>query len=462
LNNLLGEGVFQKILIANRGEIALRIIRACRELGVPTVAVHSEPDADSLHVRFADENVCIGPGPSNQSYLNIPALLSAAELANADAIHPGYGFLAENAQFAEICESCNIKFIGPPAEIIRLMGDKVMARQTMTNAGVPVVPGSDGPLSDIDKAQEMSEQIGYPLILKAAAGGGGRGMRIVHSQDELEKNFHTAKAEAQVAFNNDELYMEKWIEHPRHIEIQIIGDEHGHLIHLGERDCSLQRRYQKLIEESPSPAVDPSLRQALGETAIKGAKSIGYQSAGTVEFLLDRKGQFYFMEMNTRIQVEHPVTEMVAGVDLLKEQIRVAAGEPLSYTQDDIILRGHAIECRINAENPNKGFQPSPGTITSFHVPGGPGVRVDSHVYAQYEVPPYYDSLLAKIITHGDSRAEALRRMQRALDELIIEGISTTVSFHKRVLQNPDFQSGEFDTSFVESFLREFNGVPDS
>lgn len=453
--------MFHKILIANRGEIALRIIRACKELGVPTVAVHSEPDTDSLHVRFADENVCIGPGPSNQSYLNIPAIMSAAELVNADAIHPGYGFLAENAQFAEICESCNITFIGPSSEIIRRMGDKIVARQTMAKAGVPVVPGSDGPVAGIDDAQEIARSIGYPLIIKASAGGGGRGMRIVHSQDELETNFQTAKAEAQVAFNNDELYMEKWIQQPRHIEIQLIGDKHGHLIHLGERDCSLQRRYQKLLEESPSPAVDSSLRQTLGKTAIRGAERIGYQSTGTVEFLLDHEQQFYFMEMNTRIQVEHPVTEMVSGVDLIKEQIRVAAGEPLQYTQKDVTMHGHAIECRINAENPNKGFQPSPGTITSFHVPGGPGIRVDTHVYTQYEIPPYYDSLLAKVIAYGDTRDEALGRMGRALDELVIEGISTTVPFHRKVIQHPTFQQGECDTSFVESFLQECNGVLD-
>lgn len=443
--------MFRKILIANRGEIALRVIRASKELGLSTVAIHSEPDIDSLHVRFADENVCIGPGPSNQSYLNIPAIISAAELTNADAIHPGYGFLAENAQFAEVCESCDITFIGPPSKIISQMGDKVAARQTMVKAGVPVIPGSEGSVPDVAKAREMAREIGYPLILKASAGGGGRGMRIVRSENELENGFHTAKAEAEAAFRNSELYMERWIENPRHIEIQLIGDEHGRLIHLGERDCSLQRRYQKLLEESPSPAVDATLRKQLGQVAIRGAKSIQYRSTGTVEFLLDDQRNFYFMEMNTRIQVEHPVTEMVTGIDLIKEQIRLAAGEPLQYSQKDITLQGHAIECRINAENPDKDFQPSPGTMTSFHIPGGPGVRVDTHAYAQYEIPPFYDSLLAKVIVHGRDRDEAVRRMQRALEELIIEGVKTTVPFHQRVIRDERFQRGEVNTGFIES-----------
>ncbi len=447
--------MFEKILIANRGEIALRIIRACKELGITTVAVHSEPDSNSLHVRFADENICIGPGPSNQSYLNTRAIISAAELTNADAIHPGYGFLSENAQFAEICESCNIAFIGPSSPILRNMGDKVMAKRTMAEAGVPVVPGCDEPLATVAEAQTNAEQIGYPVILKASAGGGGRGMRIVRSQDELENQFHTAQAEAEVSFKNSELYLEKWIEAPRHIEIQIMGDKHGRIIHLGERDCSIQRRYQKLIEESPSPGVDPELRDKLGSAAIRGAAHIGYQSLGTVEFLLDRNGAFYFMEMNTRIQVEHPVTEMVTGMDLVKEQILLAAGEPLTSTQDQIVFSGHAIECRINAENPDKDFQPSPGTITSFHMPGGPGVRVDTHAYTNYEVPPFYDSLLAKVIAHGKTRREAIDRMRRALDEFIIEGIATSIPFHKRVIRHERFLAGTIDTGFVESFMAE-------
>ncbi|MFQ6093460.1 MAG: acetyl-CoA carboxylase biotin carboxylase subunit, partial [bacterium] len=437
----------------NRGEIALRIIRACKELGIDTVAVHSEPDVDSLHVRFADEEVCIGPGPSNQSYLNIPAIISAAEVTNVDAIHPGYGFLAENAYFAEICESCDIKFIGPSSQILRQMGDKVVARGTMANAGVPIIPGSDGPVSSITEARQTARKIGYPTIIKAAAGGGGRGMRIVRSESELEISFHTAKAEAEAAFTNSELYMERWIENPRHIEIQLLGDEHGNLIHLGERDCSLQRRYQKLLEESPSPAVDPRLRKQLGEMAIKGARSINYQSTGTVEFLLDEEKNFYFMEMNTRIQVEHPVTEMVIGMDLIKEQIRLAAGERLRCSQDKITLHGHAIECRINAEDPDKGFQPAPGTITSFHVPGGPGVRVDTHVYARYHIPPYYDSLLAKVITYGRTRQEAIGRMERALEELVIEGVPTTVPFHQRVIRDERFRRGEVHTGVAEDVM---------
>lgn len=449
--------MFQKILIANRGEIALRIIRACKELNIATVAIYSEPDVDSLHVRFADEDVCIGPGPSNQSYLNIPAIISAAEVANVDAIHPGYGFLAENARFAEICESCDIKFIGPSSNILRQMGDKVTARKIMAAAGVPVVPGSEGPVSNVREARKVAHTIGYPVIVKASGGGGGRGMRIVRSEGELEHSFHTAKAEAEVAFRNSELYLERWIENPRHIEIQIIGDEFNNIVHLCERDCSLQRRYQKLLEEAPSPAVDEPLRQRLGESAIRGAQSIHYQSTGTVEFLLDSKKEFYFMEMNTRIQVEHPVTEMVIGMDLIKEQIRLAAGEHLACTQSDIVLQGHAIECRINAEDPDKGFQPAPGTITTFHVPGGPGVRVDTHVYAHYQVPPYYDSLLAKVITFGKTRPEAINSMERALEELVIEGIPTTKSFHQKMIHNERFQKGDVHTGFVEELIATSN-----
>lgn len=445
--------MFQKILIANRGEIALRIIRACKELHIATVAIYSESDIDSLHVRFADEEVCIGPGPSNQSYLNVPAIISAAEVANVDAIHPGYGFLAESARFAEICESCGIKFIGPSSEILSKMGDKVTARKIMADAGVPVVPGSDGPVSSITEARKTARAIGYPVIVKASGGGGGRGMRIVRSEDELEQNFHTAKAEADVAFNNSELYMERWIENPRHIEIQLIADEHNNIVHLCERDCSLQRRYQKLLEEAPSPAVDEPLRMQLGEMAVRGAQSIHYQSTGTVEFLLDSESNFYFMEMNTRIQVEHPVTEMVVGMDLIKEQIRLAAGEHLACSQNDIVLNGHAIECRINAEDPDKGFQPTPGTITSFHVPGGPGVRVDTHVYAQYNIPPYYDSLLAKVITYGKSRSEAINSMERALEELVIEGVPTTIPFHQKVIQDERFRRGDVHTGFVEQLI---------
>jgi len=443
--------LFKKILIANRGEIALRIIRACKELGIATVAVYSEADENSLHVRFADEVVKIGPGPSNESYLNIPRIISAAEVTNADAIHPGYGFLAENAQFAEICESCNIKFIGPSSEMIANMGDKAFAKGKMKKAGVPTIPGSEGLLKDIDIAEKTAEKIGYPVILKATAGGGGRGMRIVRQKSELERAFVTASNEAGAAFGNAGLYMEKFFENPRHIEVQIIGDQYGTVAALGERECSIQRKHQKLIEESPSPAVDEKLRKKLQDAAVRGAESVNYESAGTVEFLLDEDGKFYFMEMNTRIQVEHPVTEMVLGMDLLKRQIMLAAGEKIENVIKEFKLRGHAIECRINAEDPDKDFRPSPGTITSFHIPGGPGVRVDTHAYAQYVIPPYYDSLIAKVITSGKDRAEAIGRMKRALDEFIIEGISTTIPFHKKVLQNEYFLKGDFDTKFIET-----------
>ncbi|MFQ6115006.1 MAG: acetyl-CoA carboxylase biotin carboxylase subunit [bacterium] len=442
--------MFKKILIANRGEIALRIIRACKELDISTVAVYSEADADSLHVRFADEVVCIGPGPSNQSYLNIPRIISAAEVTNAEAIHPGYGFLAENANFAEICASCNIQFIGPSPEMIEGMGNKSMAKETMKAASVPVIPGSDGILRDKNDAQKMAHEIGFPVIIKASAGGGGRGMRIVRDAEALEKAFDTARTEAESAFGNPDLYLEKYFEHPRHIEVQIIGDSYGNVIALGERECSIQRKHQKLIEESPSPAVTPEIRKKMTSSAIKGAKAVNYQSAGTVEFLFE-DGNFYFMEMNTRIQVEHPVTEAVFDVDLIKKQIEVAAGEKIEWNKD-FQIRGHAVECRINAEDPAKDFRPSPGTITGFHVPGGPGVRVDTHAYAEYVIPPFYDSLIAKLITHGKNREEALVRMARCLEEFVIEGVHTTIPFHQMVLENQDFIEGKFDTKFVEQF----------
>lgn len=445
--------MFKKILVANRGEIALRIIRACKELNIPTVAVYSEADADSLHVRFADECVKIGPGPSSQSYLNIPRIISAAEVTNADAIHPGYGFLAENAQFAEICESCHINFIGPSSEMIASMGDKSFAKAKMKKAGVRTIPGSEGIVNDLKTAQTIAEQIGYPIIFKATAGGGGRGMRVVNDIKELEKAFITARTEANAAFSNPNLYLEKYFEHPRHIEVQILGDQYGNVVALGERECSIQRKHQKLIEESPSPAVNDKLRKKLIDTAVRGAKQVRYQSAGTIEFLLDEDGNFYFMEMNTRIQVEHPVTEVVFGLDLIKKQILIGAGEKIDTIIRGFSLRGHAIECRINAEDPDKNFRPSPGKIESFHIPGGPGVRVDTHAYAQYMIPPFYDSLIAKLITSGKDRKEAIGRMKRALDEFIIEGVATTIPFHKRVMNDQDFQQGNFDTKYIERML---------
>ncbi|OQY28989.1 MAG: acetyl-CoA carboxylase biotin carboxylase subunit [Candidatus Cloacimonetes bacterium 4572_55] len=442
--------MFKKILIANRGEIALRIIRACKELGIQTVAVHSEADTNSLHVRFADEDVCIGRAESASSYLNFRQIISAAEITNADAIHPGYGFLAENVQFAEICRSCNIVFIGPTPETIRKMGDKALARSEMKSANVPVLPGSDGLVETLKEAEELARDIGYPIIIKATAGGGGRGMRVVESSKELEQNLQMAQQEAKNSFKDSRVYIEKFLRNPRHIEIQIMGDKHGNVIHLGERDCSIQRRHQKLLEESPSPALTEELRQKVGEIAVSGAKRVSYDTAGTVEFLMDRDKNFYFMEMNTRIQVEHPVTEMVTGVDLVKEMIRVAAGEKLSYRQEDIKIRGHAIECRINAEDVEKGFMPTPGKITSLHLPGGPGVRVDSHAYAEYEIPPYYDSMIAKIIVHADTRAEAVARMKRSLDECVIEGVPTTIPFHQKVMDNEDFKKGDVTTNFIQ------------
>jgi acetyl-CoA carboxylase biotin carboxylase subunit len=444
--------MFKKILIANRGEIATRVIWACKELGVQTVAVHSEADRDSLHVRFADEAVCIGPAASAKSYLNIPAIISAAEITNVDAIHPGYGFLAENAYFAEVCEACNVKFIGPTPESIRMMGDKAQARATMKAAGVPITPGFDGIIEDQEEALKIADEIGYPVIIKASAGGGGRGMRIVRNREELLNALPAAQQEAQVAFNNPAVYIEKYIEIARHIEIQVLADEHGNVVHLGERECSVQRRHQKLIEESPSPAITPELRQAMGEIAVKACQEIGYINAGTMEFLLDENKNFYFMEMNTRIQVEHPVTEFVTNTDLVREQILIAAGKPLEFAQEDITFRGHAIECRINAESPET-FAPSPGLITAFNLPGGPGVRVDTAAYPGWFVPPHYDSLIAKLIVHHQTRDLAIARMQRALEAMIVEGVQTTVPLHQKILAESDFKEGNLSTKFMDRFL---------
>ena len=442
--------MFRKVLIANRGEIALRVIRACRELGIQTVAVYSEADRESLHVRFADDDVCIGPAPSRLSYLRIPALIAAAEITGADAIHPGYGFLAENAEFSETCAASNITFIGPSGEQIRQMGDKATARRLAKDAGVPTVPGTPGTIDDAEEALAAADGIGFPVIIKATAGGGGKGMRIAWDADQFVQLFSLAQNEALAAFGNGSVYVEKYLEHPRHVEIQVMGDRHGKVTHLGERDCSVQRRHQKLVEESPSPALDTELRSRMGAAAVQLAKNIDYVGAGTVEFLLDRDGSFYFMEMNTRIQVEHPVTEMVTSFDLVKEQIRVAAGEHLSFKGNGAYLRGHAIECRINAEDPYRNFQPSPGLITAYHPPGGPGVRVDTHVYAGYTVPPHYDSLLAKVIVHGNDRQEALQRMGQALDSFILEGVTTTIPFLARVIRHPAFVAGEVSTRFLE------------
>ena len=442
--------MFTKVLIANRGEIALRVIRACRELGIATVAVYSEADRESLHVRFADDDVCIGPASGRQSYLNIPRIIAAAEITGADAIHPGYGFLAENAEFAEICKASNITFIGPTAEQIRAMGDKASARRLAKEAGVPTVPGSEGILSDVEEAATVADGIGFPVIIKATAGGGGNGMRIAHTPEQFAQLFSLAQNEALAAFGNGDVYVEKYLERPRHVEIQVLGDTQGRVVHLGERDCSVQRRHQKLIEESPSPALTQELRTQMGDAAIALASAIGYVGAGTLEFLLDTDGRFYFMEMNTRIQVEHPVTEMVTGFDIVKEQIHVAAGDPLGLPSELNGLRGHAIECRVNAEDPARNFQPCPGLITAYHPPGGPGVRVDTHVYAGYTVPPHYDSLLAKVIVHGRDRTEALARMGQALDSFILEGITTTIPFLARVIRHPAFVAGDVDTRFLE------------
>lgn len=442
--------MFKKILIANRGEIALRVIRACKELGIKTVAVYSQADADSLHIRFADEAVCIGSPPSRESYLNISRIIAAAEITGADAIHPGYGFLAENEDFAEICESSGIKFIGPSAESIRLMGDKATAKETMKSAGVPVIPGSDGTISDLEEAKLFAKKIGYPVIIKATAGGGGKGMRVVHDEDEFERLFTLARNEAEAAFGNPEVYIEKYIEEPHHIEIQVLGDQYGNVIHIGERDCSIQRRHQKLIEESPSPIVDEELRMAMGEAAVAGAKSVNYEGAGTIEFLVDNKKNFYFMEMNTRIQVEHPVTEELYGIDLVKEQIKIAAGNRVKKIR--VNPKHWVIECRINAEDPENSFRPSPGKITVFHQPGGIGVRTDTHVYAGYTVPPFYDSLIAKLIVKGSDRLDAIKKMERALEEFIIEGVKTTIPFHLQVMRNENYRKGKFDTHFLENF----------
>jgi acetyl-CoA carboxylase biotin carboxylase subunit len=454
---IFGPRKFRKVLIANRGEIACRIIWACKEMGIKTVAVHSVADRDSLHVRFADEAICIGPAPSAQSYLNIPSIISAAEIYNVDAIHPGYGFLAESSYFAEICEACNIKFIGPKASVIKLMGDKVEARRAMAAAGVPILPGSPGPVESFEEAARIAGEIGYPVIVKASAGGGGRGMRIVRSEAELDKALETASAEATAAFKNGDLYVERYIERPRHIEIQVMADEHGHCVHLGERDCSIQRRHQKLLEEAPSPALTPELRAKMGEVAVEACKRVGYSNAGTVEFLLDEDGRFYFMEMNTRVQVEHPVTEMVTLADIVRNQIRVAEGEELAYKQEDVIIVGHAIECRINAEDPMTGV-PSPGLITACNLPGGPGVRVDTAIYPGYFVPPYYDAMIAKLIVHARTRELAIMRMRRALEAMVIEGIKTTVPLHQRIMEDDEFISGNYSTKFMERFLARENG----
>jgi acetyl-CoA carboxylase biotin carboxylase subunit len=444
--------MFQKILVANRGEIALRVICACKELGIATVAVYSEADRNSLHVRFADEAVCIGPPRSSESYLNIPQVISAAEITNVDAIHPGYGFLSENANFAKVCEASEITFIGPTPEIIEMMGEKDRARREIRAAGLVTVPGSDGIIQGEEMLGEAAIKIGYPLILKASAGGGGRGMRIVRRQEELLSSFQAASSEAQQAFGNPDMYAEKFIEHPRHIEYQVLGDQHGQIIHLGERECSIQRRHQKLVEESPSPAMDPKQRKDLGAKVVKALGKIGYTNAGTVEFLMDEDGAIYFIEMNTRIQVEHPVTELVTGVDLIKAQIRIAAGERLQDATGEIHFSGHAIECRINAEHPEK-FTPSAGKITSFHPPGGTGVRIDTAAYADAVIPPYYDSMIAKLIVKGRDRAEAIGRMKRALEMFVIEGIRTSIPLHRRILADPDFAAGRFDTHFIERLL---------
>ncbi|MBD3223257.1 MAG: acetyl-CoA carboxylase biotin carboxylase subunit [Caldithrix sp.] len=442
--------MFNKILIANRGEIALRIIRACKELNIPTVAIHSEADVNSLHVKFADEAICIGPASSSHSYLNPVRIMAAADVSGADAIHPGYGFLAENDEFADMCNSSGIKFIGPSAQMIRSMGNKSEAKRLMQEAGVPVVPGSEGVVESFEVGKKLVKDIGFPVMIKAVSGGGGRGMRIVRNMESFEMNYQMAKAEAQGAFGDPSLYIEKFIENPRHIEIQVMADQHGNAVHYGERECSIQRRHQKLIEEAPSAAVSGELRQKMGQIAVKGALDIQYEGAGTIEFLLDKDKNFYFMEMNTRIQVEHPVTEMVYDRDLLKEQIRMAAGEDIELKQKDIYPEGHAIECRINAEDWERNFMPNPGEIKTFHIPGGPGVRIDSHAYERYHIPPYYDSLIAKLITHGKDRQEAIARLHRALDEFVIEGIHTTIPFHKKLIARKEFVDGDFDTGFLE------------
>ena len=447
------EREIRKVLIANRGEIACRIIWTCKEMGIKTVAVHSEADREALHVRYADEAVCIGAAPSAQSYLNIPAIISAAEITNVDAIHPGYGFLAEAETFAKICEDCNIKFIGPKPNVIGIMGDKVEARRTMQAAGVPILPGSPDPIESADEAIKLANSIGLPVIIKAAAGGGGRGMRIVRNAEELPSQLELAQAEALSAFKNGAVYIERYVERPRHIEVQVLADEHGNCIHLGERECTIQRRHQKLLEEAPSVAISPELRAEMGAVAVNACRKIGYSSAGTFEFLLDEDGSFYFMEMNTRIQVEHPVTEMVTLADIVRNQVMIATGEDLGYVQEDVQIVGHSIECRINAEDPEK-FTPSPGKITAFNIPGGPGVRVDTAVYPGYVVPPYYDSMIAKLIVHARNRELAIARMQRALDVMVVEGIKTTIPLHQKIMADERFRKGDFSTKFMEEFKR--------
>ena len=448
--------MFDKILIANRGEIAVRIIRACREMGIKTVAVYSEADKDSLHTLLADEAICIGPAPSGQSYLNMERILAATVATKAEAIHPGFGFLSENARFAEMCQKCNITFIGPSADVINKMGNKSEARKTMMEAGVPVVPGGKEPVHTTEEALEMAKKIGFPVMIKASSGGGGKGMRVSRGEEDFEANFQNAQMESIKGFSDDTMYLERYVERPRHIEFQIMADKYGNVIHLGERDCSIQRRHQKVLEESPSVAISEELRKEMGETAVRAAKAVNYENAGTIEFLLDKNGNYYFMEMNTRIQVEHPVTEMVSGMDLIKEQIRVAAGEPLSVSQDEIRIEGHAIECRINAENPAKNFMPCPGLITNVHIPGGTGVRVDTHIYNEYKVPANYDSMLMKLIVHGRNREEAIARMRSALGELIIEGIDTNLDFQFEILGNPAYQAGDINTDFIPKQFPEY------
>lgn len=447
--------MINKVLIANRGEIAVRIIRACREMGIETVAVYSKADETALHVQLADEAVCIGPAASRDSYLNMENIISATVISCADAIHPGFGFLSENARFAEMCRQCHITFIGPSPELIHKMGNKSEARKTMMEAGVPVVPGTKEPVYTTEEAKTLADNIGYPVMIKASSGGGGKGMRISHSSRDFEENFRMAQMESISSFSDDTMYIEKYIESPHHIEFQILGDAYGHVIHLGERDCSIQRRHQKVLEESPSPAIDEELREKMGRTAVQAAKAVGYESAGTIEFLLDKDRNYYFMEMNTRIQVEHPVTEFVTNVDLIKSQIRIASGEPLNIRQEDIEFKGHAIECRINAENPEMNFRPSPGKIERLHLPGGKGIRVDTAVYAGYIIPPYYDSMIAKLIVLGKSRNEAIKKMKSALSEFIVDGIDTNVDFQMEIMNHPKFQSGDFSTDFIEQMERE-------
>ena len=442
--------MIKKVLIANRGEIAVRIIRACREMGIETVAVYSEADREALHTKLADEAVCIGPAPSSESYLSMDRIISAIIVTGADAIHPGFGFLSENAKFAELCEKCNITFIGPDSKVIARLGNKQEARNTMAAAGVPVIPGSKEPIYDEKEGARIADEVGYPVIVKAALGGGGKGMRVANTPEEFQQSFKTAQKETQMAFGDNTMYIEHFVQHPRHIEFQILADGYGNVIHLGERDCSIQRNHQKMIEESPSVALSEELRRKMGDAAVKAAKAAGYVNAGTIEFLLEKNGNFYFMEMNTRIQVEHPVTEWVTGIDLIKEQIRIASGKKLSYAQEDVHLSGHAIECRINAENPEKGFRPSPGTITDMYLPGGKGIRIDAAIYSGYTIPPYYDSMVAKLIVWAKNRNEAIRKMQSALGEIIIEGIDTNVDYQYEILNHPDYLSGDIDIEFIE------------